>query len=74
MGVLQASTPRHYRPDRRRNPHWTELTQRVLEDMDRDPHGGCVFDRIEKILGISFEDHQAIPRISTVHLQWELIP
>jgi hypothetical protein len=45
-------------PDRRRNLHWTELTQRVLEDMDRDPHGGGVFDRIEKILGISFEDHQ----------------
>jgi hypothetical protein len=45
-------------PDRRRNPHWTEMTQRVLEDMYRNPHGGGVFDRIEKILGISFEGHQ----------------
>jgi hypothetical protein len=43
-------------PDRRRNPHWTELMQRVLEDAYRDPHGGDVFDRIEKRLGISFED------------------
>lgn len=44
--------------DRRRNPHWTELAQQVLEDMYRDPNGGDVFDRIEKRLGISFEDHQ----------------
>jgi Protein of unknown function (DUF4238) len=45
-------------PDRRRDPDWTELIRRVFEDMDRDPHGGGIFHRIEKILGISFEDHE----------------
>jgi hypothetical protein len=45
-------------PDRRRDPNWTELIHRVFEDMDRDPHGGGIFHRIEKILGISFEDHE----------------
>jgi hypothetical protein len=41
-------------PDRRRDPAWTELTRRVIEDMDRDPHGGDIFRRIEKIL----DDHE----------------
>ena len=44
--------------DRRRDPNWTELIRRVFEDMERDPHGGGIFRRIEKILGISFEDHE----------------
>jgi hypothetical protein len=61
-------------PIRRRNPHWTELTQRVLEDMYRDPHGGGKFDGIEKILGISFKELGNDPRISSELLQWELTP
>lgn len=37
--------------DNRRDPAWTAMIEALVHDMERNPSGGDIFDRLEKILG-----------------------
>jgi hypothetical protein len=41
----------------RRDPAWTTLIDRLMKDMDENPSGGDVFDRLEKILGAKIKNY-----------------
>ena len=43
--------------DNRRDPAWTALIDRLMKDMDENPLGGDIFDRLEKILGAKIKNH-----------------
>jgi len=43
----------------RRNPAWTNLIDRLMRDMDENPSGGDIFDRLEKILGAKIKNYVA---------------
>jgi hypothetical protein len=52
-------------PDRRRNPAWSSLIDTVMQDMDKNPSGGDLFERLERILGCSFSEMDKLtPRYS----------
>lgn len=43
--------------DNRRSPAWTDLIDRLMRDMDENPSGGDIFDRLEKILGAKIKNY-----------------